>query len=479
MRWRPDSDFDSLASSVRASVGAAPGGVRHPTPSTRKAIGKAVRKQVPRSVHGKWTPGSARSDPVELLEEQERDRVPELIPTRHQRMLTSAFAFYRGAAVIQAADLASGPSTGLAVQCCGDAHLSNFGGYSAPDRALVFDINDFDETNPGPFEWDVKRLATSFELAGHAVGIDPETRRAIVRRTVRAYRDAMAEFATMRNIDIWYSRIDVSGVIERWRSRVTKKEFKRFKKNVAKAERKNSLKAFAKLTERVGDEYRIVHHPPLLVPIRELHDEFDPETVLEWLHQRFSVYLDSLQDDRRRLVDGYRLVDAARKVVSVGSVGTRSWVLLLTGRDGDDPLFLQVKEATASVLEQHTGTSGFANSGQRVVEGQRLLQASSDILLGWFSTSDIDGVERDYYIRQLWDGKMSANYESMSEAQFKVLGQLCGWTLAPGHARSGDPIAIASYMGTGRAFDNAIADHATAYADQNQLDFGAAKLAWG
>jgi uncharacterized protein (DUF2252 family) len=461
------------------SVEAAPGGIAHPTPGTREARGKTARKQMPRSSHGKWAPGSTRRDPVELLEEQEWDRMQELIPTRHGRMLASAFAFYRGAAVIQAADLASGPSTGLLVQCCGDAHLSNFGGYHAPDRALVFGLNDFDETNHGPFEWDVKRLATSFELAGRATGIDPKKRRAIVRRTVRAYRDAMAEFATMRNIDIWYSRIDVPGIMERWRSRVTKKEFRRFEKNIAKAERKDSLKAFAKLTERVGDEYRIVHDPPLLVPIRELYAEVDPETTLEWLHERFRVYVDSLQHDRRRLVDGYRLVDAARKVVGVGSVGTRSWVLLLTGRDDDDPLFLQVKEATASVLEQHTGTSGFANSGQRVVEGQRLLQASSDILLGWFGTSDIDGVERDYYIRQLWDGKMSANYESMSEAQFKVLGQLCGWTLARGHARSGDPIAVASYMGSGRVFDDAIADYAAAYADQNQLDFKAAELAWG
>jgi uncharacterized protein (DUF2252 family) len=325
------------------SVEAAPGGIAHPTPGTREARGKTARKQMPRSSHGKWAPGSTRRDPVELLEEQEWDRMQELIPTRHGRMLASAFAFYRGAAVIQAADLASGPSTGLLVQCCGDAHLSNFGGYHAPDRALVFGLNDFDETNHGPFEWDVKRLATSFELAGRATGIDPKKRRAIVRRTVRAYRDAMAEFATMRNIDIWYSRIDVPGIMERWRSRVTKKEFRRFEKNIAKAERKDSLKAFAKLTERVGDEYRIVHDPPLLVPIRELYAEVDPETTLEWLHERFRVYVDSLQHDRRRLVDGYRLVDAARKVVGVGSVGTRSWVLLLTGRDDDDPLFLQVK----------------------------------------------------------------------------------------------------------------------------------------
>jgi len=394
-------------------------------------------------------------------------------------MLASPFAFYRGAAVVQAADLASGPSTGLLVQCCGDAHLANFGGYSAPNRALVFDVNDFDETNPGPFEWDVKRLAASFELAGRATHVDPDKRRAIVRRTVRAYREAMAQFAGMRNIDIWYSRLDVPGVIARWRKRVSKDEYRQFEHNVAKAERKNSLRAFAKLTERVGDDHRIVSDPPLLVPIRDLDAEVDPDGALEWLHHQFRIYRNSLQHDRRRLVDDYRVVDAARKVVGVGSVGTRCWVLLLMGRDDRDPLFLQVKEASASVLEPYTGGSGFASHGQRVVEGQRLLQAASDIMLGCARSPGIYGTERDYYARQLWDGKMSPNYESMSYEQLKVLGQLCGWTLARGHARSGDRIAIASYLGTGRVFDDAIADYAAAYADQNQHDFEAATAAWG
>lgn len=448
------------------------------TASERAAIGKSVRHRVPRSSHGAWEQPPDRPDPVDLLQEQERSRVQELIPLRHERMLASSFTFYRGAAVIQAADLATSPSTTLLVQACGDAHLANFGGFRSPDRALVFDLNDFDETSPGPFEWDVKRLAVSFELAGRSSDLDPGDRRRVVRRMVRAYREAMGEFAGMRNIDIWYTRLDVLGVLDRWKKKMTSDRVKQFDRNIVKAQGKNSLKAFSKLTERVGDEHRIVSDPPIVVPIRELDSEIDPDRLFEWLHERFIMYRSSLQQDRRHLLDGYRVVDAARKVVGVGSVGTRSWILLLMGRDEHDPLFLQVKEAGPSVLEPHTGASEFESHGQRVVEGQRLLQATSDVLLGWVRAPGFEGGEFDYYVRQLWDGKFSPDYEAMSTKELRVFAQMCGWTLARGHARSGDPIAIAAYVGTGRVFDDAIADYATAYGDQNDRDFDAAKRAW-
>jgi uncharacterized protein (DUF2252 family) len=390
-------------------------------------------------------------------------------------MLESPFTFYRGAAVVMAADLATVPSSGLRVQACGDAHLANFGGFAAPDRTLVFDMNDFDETVPGPFEWDVKRLAASFEIAARSREFSSKTARAVVRRVASSYREAMAQFAAMTNLEVWYSRLDAQAVLDRWRSHVSPDDVKRFERTAAKAERKDSLKALSRLTQRVGGAYRIVSDPPTLVPVTDLAG--DPEPFLAWLHKRYRVYRRSLQHDRRHLLDGYRLVDFARKVVGVGSVGTRCWVALLLGKDEADPLFLQVKEAEASVLEPYVRKSRFANHGQRVVEGQRLLQTAGDILLGWTRAVGIDGVERDCYVRQLWDWKVSPTVETMTPDILKIYAQLCGWTLARGHARSGDRIAIAGYLGTGVGFERAIADFAAAYADQNERDFEAVSAA--
>jgi uncharacterized protein (DUF2252 family) len=391
-------------------------------------------------------------------------------------MLASPFAFYRGAAVIMAADLGAQPNSGLKVQACGDAHLANFGGFAAPDRAIVFDMNDFDETNPGPFEWDVKRLATSFVLAGRAIEISQKDIDAIALATTQSYRQAMAEFSRWRNLELWYARLDVAAVIDRARDRSTPEEIRRFEKAVAKAEGKDSLKAFAKLTERVDGEIRIASDPPLIAPVRDL----EVGTMVDnqkFIHDRFVEYRHTLQADRRHLLEGYRVVDMARKVVGVGSVGTRTWILLMLGKDDNDPLMLQIKEAAPSVLEPYAGKSGYATNGQRVVEGQRLLQATSDILLGWIHVMGVDGVPRDYYVRQLWDGKMSPSFETMTPGALRLFAELCGWTLARAHARSGDRVAIAAYLGNGDAFDRAITEFATAYADQNDRDFEAATAA--
>ena len=450
---------------------ATPSPIVHLDVDARKARGRGARHNVPRSAHATWFPATDRPDPVELIAGQEITRVPELLPVRHERMLATPFTFYRGAAILMAADLATQPDTGLRVQACGDAHLANFGGFMAPDRRIVFDMNDFDETAPGPFEWDVKRLVTSFELASRENRFDPKVGRKIVVNTARAYREAMAEFAGMRSIDLWYSRLDVDQVLARWSSQVSPEVIARFQKNVGKAEAKNSLKALDKLTEVVDGEYRIKSDPPLIVPVREI--EMDPEALTSWLHERFRVYRHSLQPDSRHLLEGYRIVDMARKVVGVGSVGTRCWIILLLGRDDQDPLFIQVKEANESVLEPHAGRSGYASHGQRVVEGQRLLQSASDILLGWIHTVGLDGVEREYYLRQLWDGKLSPAFETMEPEQMRVFGELCGITLARGHARSGDRVAIAAYLGTGDTFDQAVANFAVAYAEQNNRDYEA------
>jgi uncharacterized protein (DUF2252 family) len=392
-------------------------------------------------------------------------------------MLASPFAFYRGAAIIMASDLAGEPHSPLRVQCCGDAHLANFGGFAAPDRTMVFDINDFDETTPGPFEWDVKRLATSFTLAARAAGADAKTQRAVARGSVRGYREAMAEFATMGNLAVWYSRLDATSVLERWRSQLTAADVARFERNVAKAEGKDSLKAQSKLTEYVDGEHRFVSDPPLLVPLRDLDPSQDPRQLLEWVMERFHTYRRSLQGDRRHLLESYRAVDVARKVVGVGSVGSRCFVLFLLGRTENDPLFLQIKESEASVLEAYAGKSGFANPGQRVVEGQRLLQAAGDTLLGWMHADGLDGVGRDFYVRQLWDWKLSPDFETMTPETLKVFGQMCGWTLARGHARSGDRVAISAYLGSSDTFDRSVAEFAARYADQNQADFEAVAAA--
>jgi uncharacterized protein (DUF2252 family) len=443
----------------------------HLDPEQRAEIGRAARAGVRRSSHGEWAPGPDRRDPFELLSAQEVTRVPELVPLRHERMMVSPFTFYRGAAVIMAADLGTQADSGLRVQACGDAHLSNFGGFASPERALQFDINDFDETNPGPFEWDVKRLVTSFEIAARSLGFTDKQKRAAVGGVVRSYREAMTGFAAMTNLDVWYARLDVEKTFNEYRKQATPEEIKRFDKNVAKAQSKDNMKAFAKLTEQVDGEYRIKSDPPLIVSLRDLFQGDEYDQVRTWIADRLRAYRKTLQPDRRRLLESYRMVDFGRKVVGVGSVGTRCWIALMLGRDNADPLFLQIKESEASVLEPYAGRSGFANHGQRVVEGQRLLQASSDIMLGWIRTPGLDGIDRDYYVRQLWDWKFSADIDSMSPATLDIYGRLCGWTLARGHARSGDRIAIAAYLGNGDTFDKAIAEFAVLYADQNERDY--------
>jgi uncharacterized protein (DUF2252 family) len=439
----------------------------------RAAGGKAARERVSRRSHGEWEPAADRSDPVDVLEEQATTRVPELVPIRYGRMLASPFTFFRGAAAIMAMDLANTPESGLRVQLCGDAHLSNFGIFAAPDRRLVGDLNDFDETVPGPWEWDLKRLAASFAIAGRDRDFTPKEARAAVMRTVRAYREAMREFATMRNLDVWYARLDVESFLGDVAKVATAKEIKRARQNVAKAHKKNSLKAFDRLVRVVDGEPRIISDPPLLVPARELLAEDQEAEFEERIRELLGGYRESLKGDRRHLFDSYRFVDLARKVVGVGSVGTRAWVILMMGRDGQDPLFLQAKEAEASVLEPYVGASDFGNHGERVVEGQWLMQAASDILLGWLPALGFDGQERDFYVRQLWDGKRSVDVETLSPEGLAVYGRVCGWTLARAHARSGDRIAIAAYLGKGETFDQAIADFSERYADQNELDYGA------
>jgi uncharacterized protein (DUF2252 family) len=443
------------------------------SPAERAAAGKAARAKVPRSSHAAWEPATVRPDPVELLEGQATTRVPELVPIRYGRMLVSPFTFYRGAAAIMAMDLANTPQSGLRVQACGDAHLSNFGIFAAPDRRLVVDVNDFDETLPGPWEWDVKRLAASFAIAGRNRDFTPKETRAAVLTTARSYREAMREFATMRNLDVWYARLDVESLLGDLAKVADKKQMRAVQKNVAKAHKKNSLKAFDRLVRVVNGEPQIISDPPLLVPARELLDQGQEQEYEERMREMLGRYRESLKGDRRHLFDSYRFVEMARKVVGVGSVGTRAWVLLMMGRDGQDPLFMQAKEAEASVLEPHVAESEFENHGERVVEGQWLMQASSDILLGWLPALGFDDQERDFYVRQLWDGKRSVEVETLPPEGLTIYGRVCGWTLARAHARSGDRIAIGSYLGKGAAFDQAIADFSELYADQNELDYAA------
>jgi uncharacterized protein (DUF2252 family) len=386
-------------------------------------------------------------------------------------MTASPFAFFRGAAAIMAADLATTPESGLRVQACGDAHLANFGGFAAPDRTIVFDVNDFDETLPGPWEWDVKRLAASFDIAARARGFDDGVRSRVVGEATRSYRSSMREFAALRNLDLWYTRFDETDIPDRWREKVGEEALRRYQRNLAKARAKDSLKAFARLTARVDGELRIVSDPPLVVRIEDLVPGVEADEIREVLHQWLRAYRQSLQPDRRHLLEQFRLVDVARKVVGVGSVGTRCWIALLLGRDDGDPLFLQIKEAEASVLEPYVGASRYRNHGQRVVEGQRLVQAASDIFLGWEHQPSREGAPRDFYVRQMWDGKFSAEIDLMSPEVLRVYAEICGSTLARAHARSGDRIAIAAYLGGGDVFDRAIADFAAAYGDQNQRDF--------
>jgi uncharacterized protein (DUF2252 family) len=447
----------------------------HPTPAERAARGKAARAAAPRSKQGEWAPSSDRRDPVELLEEQAASRVPELVPIRYGRMLVSPFTFYRGAAYPMAADLADTPRTGLDVQLCGDAHLSNLGAFAATDRRLVFSINDFDETLPGPFEWDVKRLVASFAVAGRDRGFDAKQRAAINHAVTRSYREAIRGFATMTNLEIWYARIDVDDIARLAAQDVRPRRQRQFERNVAKARSKDSLKAFAKLTEVVDGERRIVADPPLIVPIEDVASDAGRDEIEGFVRGVIRSYRRTLSGDRRHLLERYRYVHAARKVVGVGSVGTRAWIVLMLGRDDSDPLFLQLKEAQPSVLEPFLGKSAFSNHGQRVVEGQRLTQAASDIMLGWIRIAGMEGggVTRDFYLRQLWDGKGSALVELMDPPTMTLYAQLCGRTLAKAHARSGDAIAIGSYLGGGDTFDRTLASFAEVYADQNERDYNA------
>jgi uncharacterized protein (DUF2252 family) len=449
---------------------------RLPSPEERAAAGKAARGETPRSSHAEGVPSAGNRDPVAALEEQAKTRAPELVPIRNGRMLASAFAFYRGAAAIMAADLAGTASSGIEVQLCGDAHLENFGAFAAPDRRLVFDINDFDETLPGPWEWDVKRLATSFAVAGRERGFDKAERRGVILAAVGEYRKAMRGFAKQRNLDVWYQRLDVASLADQWEGEATKKERRRFERNIAKARTKDSMRAFSKLTREVDGRLRIICDPPLIVPIEELFPDHADE-VEDRLLEVMSAYRATLPDDRRHLLDQFHHLHTARKVVGVGSVGTRAYILLLVGRDHRDPLFLQAKEAEASVLEPHLRPSEYANHGQRVVEGQRLMQAAGDLFLGWVTAEGPDGKRRDFYVRQLWDQKGSAQVDIMSPREMTAYAQICGSSLARAHARSGDRIAIASYLGGGERFDRAIADFSEAYADLNERDFQALKAA--
>ena len=459
------------ASRTAAGATAAPrrnGKVRHFSLAERAARGKAERTQVPRSVHGEWVAPSARRDPIELLEEQAASRVPELVPIRYGRMLVSPFTFYRGAAYLMAADLARSPKTSLNVQLCGDAHLSNFGGFAAPDRRLVFDVNDFDETLPGPFEWDLKRLVASFAIGGRDLGFDAGQRRGVNLAVTRSYREAMRGLASMKTLDLWYSRVDAETLISQFRSAASAKRRKLMEKNLAKTRAKDSIRAFSKLTTVVDGEPRIISDPPLIVPIDDLAGGRDLEASARAINRS---YRRTLQGDRRQLLERFRYVHAARKVVGVGSVGTRAWIVLMVGRDNNDPLFLQLKEAQPSVLEPFLGKSRYANHGQRVVEGQRLMQAAGDIMLGWDRVTGIDGVNRDFYFRQLWDEKGSAIIEGMKPRELASYAEICGRTLARAHARSGDAVAISAYLGSSEALDRALADFADLYADRNELDY--------
>jgi uncharacterized protein (DUF2252 family) len=448
----------------------------------RVARGREARRRAPRSSHAAWAPSPDRPDPIALLEEQAATRVRDLVPIRNGRMLVSPFTFYRGAALLMAADLDGTPDAGVTVQLCGDAHLSNFGLFGTPERRLLFDVNDFDETLPGPWEWDVKRLTTSFEVAGRDRGFDPADRRAIAMACVGEYRDRMRRAAAMRTLDAWYDHLEVGELLEQVRrevkrERLSAKEAAVTLRTVEKARTRDSQRLFARRVAKQGDELRIVADPPLVVPIEDLvvpgSAWEDSEALIK---QLLSTYRETL-GHRHHPLEEFRYVHAARKVVGVGSVGTRCWILLLVGRDADDPLFLQVKEAQASVLERFLGSSGQEHHGERVVTGQRLMQAAGDIFLGWQRIAGIDGVERDYYVRQLHDWKGSIDVDQLFVPGAMLYARLCGATLARAHARWGDRIAIASYLGKGDAFDRAIAAFAAVYADQNERDHEAFRTA--
>ena len=455
--------------------------VAHPSVEDRAAAGKAARQRSPLVGHGGWALATDRPDPVTLLESQNLTREPDLVPVRHGRMMISPFTFYRGAAKLMATDLKDTPTAGLKVQLCGDAHLSNFGGFASPERTLVFDLNDFDETLPGPFEYDVKRMAASFTIAARHNGFPKAEATGVTLASVNAYRGAIAEFAQMGNMDVWYARLTEQEVLDAFAAMTkgvrtkdeaaqVKMDVKRAKKNLEKTHTRDSLQALSKLTEVVDGRYQIVSQPPVVVPVREFPSRYgySADELLEIFHRLFRAYRSTLQEDRRQLLESFEMVDMARKVVGVGSVGTRAFIVLLQGRDEHDPLFLQVKEATTSVLEDHLPKSKFRQPGERVVQGQRLMQAASDIYLGWTKGGEAD---RFLYWRQLRDMKGSALVEQMSPVMLTFYAGLCGWTLARAHARSGDAVALAAYLGKSDKFERAITDFSARYADQNERDY--------
>ncbi|MFF4034224.1 DUF2252 domain-containing protein [Streptomyces sviceus] len=444
--------------------------LRHRTPHERAALGKAARAAVPRSSHAEFAPGPKRPDPLDIIAEQSATRLPELVPVRYGRMSESPFRFYRGAAAIMASDLAETPRTGFRTQLCGDAHMLNFRLLASPERRLMFDINDFDETLPGPWEWDVKRLAASLVIAGRANGFSTKERAAIVRATVRSYRENMRAFAGMGNLAVWYAQFDEKWVEERFGEDVSARGRDRWTQALAKARSHDTLQVFDKLTVVVDGKRRITPDPPLITRLEDLLPDERRGQLEQQITRLIERYGKTLQSDRRFLLDQYRVADMARKVVGVGSVGTRCWIVLLLGRDDEDPLFLQAKEAGESVLAAHVGPTAYPTQGERVVSGQRLMQATSDIFLGWERVEGLDGRRRDFYVRQLRDWKWVAVAEDMVPRGMRTFGALCGVTLARAHARSGDRIAIAAYLGGGDSFDRALVTFAERYADQNERD---------
>jgi uncharacterized protein (DUF2252 family) len=441
------------------------------TPAERVARGTSLREEVPVDSRADWVAGPQRPDPIDVLERQGATRVPELLPIRYGRMLESPFAFFRGGAAIMAGDLATAPTSGLRAQLCGDAHLLNFGIFDTPERSLVFGLNDFDETIPGPFEWDLQRLAASVEIAGRDLGFTAEQREAAVRATVRSYRESMAEFARMRNLEVWYTFLPAERLREQLAAIGGRATGKEVDKRVAKALRRDHLHAFERHVRGTdGATAAFVSDPPLLVPAEELLEGVQRERYVEVVQEFLHQYRDSLRDDRRMLIESYRFAQIARKVVGVGSVGTRAWVVLLIGRDAADPLLLQLKEAQPSVLAPYAGATAYESEGHRVVEGQRLMQTAPDHLLGWYRLVTWDGVERDFYVRQLWDGKASIDLAHLPPKGLRAYGVSCGWTLARAHARSGDRLAIAAYIGHTEELDDALVSFAAAYATTNEQD---------
>jgi uncharacterized protein (DUF2252 family) len=478
--------------------------IAHPTLEERAEHGRHAREHTPLDSHTGWRPAKDRPDPVALLDEQNRTREPDLVPVRHGRMMASPFTFYRGSAAVMAADLKDTPTAGLDAQLCGDAHLSNFGAFASPERKLLFDLNDFDETLPGPVEYDVKRMAASFTIAARNNGFSKGDTRDITMAAVTAYREAMATFGQMRTLDVWYAHLDEDQIMASLRDtvaaaghhekagrkgakgkaekgkagkdgkadRVLDKAAKNAEKTLHKAHSRDSLQALAKLAEQVDGSYRIINDPPIVVPLREITGTygFSAEETDQIIRDQFRAYRATLQADRRQLLERFQIIDAARKVVGVGSVGTRAFIVLLQGRDMGDPLFLQIKEATTSVLEKYLPKSRFREPGERVVQGQRMMQAASDIFLGWTAGAQAG---RHLYWRQLRDMKGSAEVETMVPTGLTFYARICGWTLARAHARSGDPVALAQYLGDGDAFDRSVTDFSARYADQNEQDFEA------